>query len=281
MPTKDEVREVERGFDAVFDEVPRWEAVPWGEQVGRCPHKLSGVVEEVTCDAPAIRRRQCSSCKGYHYACEVHAVDDMTDIDIARFKKQLLPQILQYAHQASDVERAVRAAEAQRRQAIDELTNGIHLTLLRFVGAERIEKAINKAFQLTPDTISIVMDGKSHLDLPRSFIPGETPLDMVKHLCRIAVEMLAGAADGVSYGVERIREEQRPTVLVQCDDFGPVEDEHHSLVARVVQVGTTAELAALNEALRLCARPARAFRAGDHVEAYASDEHHHHDHGAS
>lgn len=287
MATSEDMKELNDGIDAVFDTLERWEPIheeDYDPEVlcakAIAPADAGGPA--VHCEQPVTRVRYCSSCDSYELRCAVHGVDSMTDFDMARFKKQLLPLVIRYANEAGQIERHARAAEAHRRQAFNALGDQMYFVLMQLVGAEKTQKAIDKVLKLDDTTITLTSsDGVPMTQFPRGFLPGETPLDIVKQFCRVVVEMLAGAGQGMSYGIEKLRQEHRPTVLVQCDDFAPAEQAHHALVAKIVQVGTAAELAALNEALRLCARPARAFRAGDHLEAYVTDGEHHHDHGAS
>jgi hypothetical protein len=272
------------GMEAAFDALPHWEHIPEADydESEPCGERTSalGVEPVVICTRTATRRKLCSGCNQWMVACVEHGVDDLSDLDLARLKKQLLPSLLQYAEQASAIEQHARAADAERRQAFTTLGDQIYATIIKMVGAPRVQEAIDKVVKIDGATIALVQDGEVKLVVPRGQLPGETSLDLIKQVCRVGVEMIAGAAHGMGYGLGRLREEHRPTVLVQVDDFGAAADEHHALVSKHMQIGTAAEFEALNTALRTCARPARAFRKGDLLEAYATDECHRHDHGA-
>lgn len=283
-----EMDDFNAGMDAAFEELKRWETIPEKDydDTWLCNHATSeaGVEPETHCARPVTRRKFCSSCDEWTTACAEHGVDDLSDLDMARLRKQLLPTILHYGQVAVDIERHARAADAHRRTAFNALGDQIYDMAIKMLGIARVQKRMDEVirFDEAEATISLMVDGDVKFSLPREFFPGcESTLDIVKRICRLGVEMIAGAGHGMGYGLERMRQEHRPTVLVQCDDFAAVEDEHHKAVSAHVKVGAAAELEALNAALRMCSRPARAFRAGDHLDAYATDEHHHHDHGTS
>ena len=260
-----------KGMDAAFDVIRRWQPIEVADEDDMlCAEPVedpAGVFK--VCTRPATHYKVCDSCNVTDYACDVHAVDDVNELDLARFKKQLLPLVVQYAAEAGSFDQHLREIEAQRAQAFRRLGDQI------FAAVRQLDNkgTLTKAIQLDDHQVNIVVAGKSVLNFPRSQVHGDTPTEVLQMFCRVAVGMLNGAGNGITSELNRLN--YRDAIMIQCDDFEPAGPEHHALAGKHLDQASGAlpgyKLAALNEALRACARPARAFRMRDSAEGYAEE----------
>ncbi len=261
---------------AAWEQIP--EDDPNSDGTTACGHPTGideemplGVVNSTTyCEAPVARRRVCSRCNGFEYACAAHADDsdgNVNDLDLAWLQKQLLPMISTTGEQLGQIERQLGALARSRGKIIGDMGRQVRSVLDRLLRT----KPIGDYVQVTDEAIVLGTRGTS-MALPRELF-GDDP---VADICEIVVSALVGVGHGISGGIRHVGERRRPTILVRCDDEGEIGDEHKSILQNLLSTGSQAELVAINAALRTCARPATAYRATGHIASYVAADNHEH-----